>query len=253
MKSLSNQWATIVSTYPHPVIEFVGGIAIQLFFFWLPSALYLSLERIAPAFSQRHKIQPIPKQPTRADILHCLRVVLQNQAINLVVHATLLTATHVYSLPQTYSLSPTLPGPFEVVFGVARSVLIREIGFYYVHRIFHLPSIYAGVHKKHHHFIAPVALAAQYATPTEHIFANILPIALPGIIYKGTHVLTYWAFLAFQLAETATVHSGYDFFAGAAKLHDTHHELFNMNYGVLGIMDWLHGTNKLPARKTKSD
>jgi sterol desaturase/sphingolipid hydroxylase (fatty acid hydroxylase superfamily) len=251
MKSLSSQWATIVSTYPHPVIEFVGGIAIQLLFFWLPCAFYLALESIAPAFSQRHKIQPIPKQPTRADILHCLRVVLQNSAINLAVHATLLTTTHMFSLPQTYSLSPTLPGLFEVVFGVARSVLIREVVFYYVHRIFHLPSIYAGVHKKHHHFIAPVALAAQYATPTEHIFANILPIALPGIIYKGTHILTYWAFLAFQLAETATVHSGYDFFAGAAKLHDSHHELFNMNYGVIGIMDWLHGTNKLPARRKK--
>ena len=44
------------------------------------------------------------------------------------------------------------------------------------------------------------------------------------------------------------VHSGYDFFAGKAKFHDEHHERFNLNYGSIGFLDWLHGTDKLRSK-----
>jgi hypothetical protein len=30
-----------------------------------------------------------------------------------------------------------------------------------------------------------------------------------------------------------------------ARAHDLHHEKFNLNYGSLGLLDWVHGTDKL--------
>ena len=40
------------------------------------------------------------------------------------------------------------------------------------------------------------------------------------------------------------VHSG--FFSDDAGMHDYHHEAFNYNYGVSGVLDQLHGTYRNP-------
>ncbi|KAF8172095.1 putative C-4 methylsterol oxidase [Pholiota molesta] len=228
MTSFASFWASIVTTYPLPLIEFLGLLLVQLTFFWLPCAIYMSLDHIAPAFAHRHKIQPAPKPPTRRDILECLHVVLRNQAVATAIHILLLSAAHLSGKPSQYRIVPALPGAAEFLWGVTRAVAVREAAFYYVHRLFHLPLLYARIHKTHHRFVAPVSLAAQYATVTEHVFANILPMILPGLL---------------QLLDTSTVHSGYDFFARVAEMHDKHHELFNVNYGVIGLLDWIHGTN----------
>jgi sterol desaturase/sphingolipid hydroxylase (fatty acid hydroxylase superfamily) len=122
------------------------------------------------------------------------------------------------------------------------SIILREVIFYYVHRLLHHPSIYPIFHKPHHRFTAPVALAAQHATITEHIAANILPIAVPPKLLKS-HIVTFWVFLTLELLETTTVHSGYDFLAGSARMHDLHHEKFVVCFGTVGLLDWLHKTD----------
>lgn len=52
-----------------------------------------------------------------------------------------------------------------------------------------------------------------------------------------------------RAVETAAAHSGYDFFRPPfkAEMHDLHHEKFNVNYGGVWMLDWLHGTDKLPG------
>lgn len=37
------------------------------------------------------------------------------------------------------------------------------------------------------------------------------------------------------------MHSGYDF--AQARKHDLHHSKFRMNYGALGVLDWVLGTD----------
>jgi methylsterol monooxygenase len=95
----------------------------------------------------------------------------------------------------------------------------------------------------HHKYITPVAFAAEYAYPIKHILANVLPITLP-LYLKGAHGLSIMAFVTFEFWEAAAHHSGYDFLKlPPAELHALHHGKFRVNYGTIGLMDWIHGTD----------
>ncbi|GES57002.1 C-4 methylsterol oxidase [Aspergillus terreus] len=235
-------WSNIVASYSPLAIEFTGTLLVQILTFWLPSLCYLALDLLFPVFSQRHKLQPATKQPSAAEIRLCFRVVARNQLITSALHLTQIVLLR-RGAP-SYRISATLPGPIELLRDIAASLLLREALFYYSHRLLHRPAWYGRIHKRHHRFTAPIALAAQFAHPVEQIVANALPISLPPQLL-GSHVVTFWAFLAYELFNTATVHSGYDFFAGQAKMHDLHHEKFNLNYGSIGLLDWVHGTDRL--------
>ncbi|KAL5336575.1 fatty acid hydroxylase superfamily-domain-containing protein [Aspergillus crustosus] len=241
---MEQAWAHIVSSYSTIQIEFIGTLLVQLIAFWIPSICYLSLDYIFPAFSQAHKIQPAPKQPTQSDIWDCVKVVTRNQLLGSAFHFTLL---HLSKGTPTYILTPTLPTFLELCRDFTICLLLREALFYYSHRLLHKPFFYARIHKLHHRFTAPIALSAQYAHPLEQIFANALPISLPPRLL-GNHIVTFWVFLAWELFGTATVHSGYDFFKGKTRMHDLHHEKFNLNYGSIGLCDWIHGTDRLRKR-----
>ncbi|KAJ5115219.1 hypothetical protein NUU61_000978 [Penicillium alfredii] len=243
-------WSQIVTIYSPPKIEFIGTFLIQIVSFWLPSLCYIWLDTIAPSFSQRHKIQPAPKQPTRRDIARCFLVVIQNQILSSILHILLLSVIGRTGSGSSYRIEASLPSALEILCDILISLLMREALFYYSHRLLHMPYFYVRIHKKHHRFTAPIALAAQFAHPLEQIFANALPISLPPQLLRS-HVVTFWIFLAYELFNTATVHSGYDFFHSKAKMHDLHHEKFNLNYGSIGLLDWVHGTNQLGKRRTE--
>ncbi|BDD59181.1 hypothetical protein MPDQ_001971 [Monascus purpureus] len=242
-------WVHIVKSYSPQSIELVGTLLIQAVSFWLVCLVYLALDVLLPHYSSRHKLQPVPKQPSRKDVWHCFTLVAQNQLLSLVLHLIQIQAVS-RGLISAYRIDPSLPSLAEFTRDFILSLLLREAMFYYGHRLLHVPWFYVRIHKRHHRFVAPIALAAQYAHPIEHIFANTIPITLPPQIL-GSHILTFWAYLAYELFNTATVHSGYDFFGGKAKMHDLHHEKFNLNYGSIGLLDWLHGTNVLRSQKKR--
>lgn len=169
---------------------------------------------------------------------------LRNQLMSSSLHIIILIAHRLsttHNLPP-YDFNPELPSLTRILRDVVLSAVIREALFYYSHRILHIPQLYAPIHKFHHKFTAPVALAAQFAHPVEHFISNILPVLIPPQLLR-CHIVTWWIFLGLELIETTTVHSGYDFFlCGIARMHDLHHEKFRVNYGTMGLFDRIHGT-----------
>lgn len=75
---------------------------------------------------------------------------------------------------------------------------------------------------------------------------------LPCMIMR-CHIVTWILFLGKELASTATTHSGYDFLYGYARLHDLHHEKFNVAFGAIGLMDWIHQTEGKASPQKKQE
>jgi sterol desaturase/sphingolipid hydroxylase (fatty acid hydroxylase superfamily) len=64
----------------------------------------------------------------------------------------------------------------------------------------------------------------------------------------GSHIMVLWLWLIIALSSTVCGHSGYEFPwspMAPAQVHDYHHESFRSNYGSIGLLDWVHGTDEL--------
>jgi hypothetical protein len=88
-------------------------------------------------------------------------------------------------------------------------------------------------HKQHHSFKAPIALAALYAHPVEAMLGNTLAVMAPAYIV-GIHGYSWLWGVALGFVSTQAKHSGFDLDGDG---HDRHHQLSNVEYGHLGVMD----------------
>jgi len=145
------------------------------------------------------------------------------------------------SLGMSYWISFSLePTPWEwCVFYVGCFLAVEEVLFYYSHRLLHHPLLYRWVHWWHHRWTEPIALITISAHPVEHILSNLLPlIAGPLLLRAPLDITQFWVGIATLNAVIS--HSGYQWSRGS---HDLHHLYRQCNFGVLGVLDYLHGTH----------
>ncbi|KAJ3296330.1 hypothetical protein HDU79_007014 [Rhizoclosmatium sp. JEL0117] len=213
------------------------------FFFYFGTSLVFFAVDMTNSF-QTFKIQTKKKPPTLESYWNCAKLVLFNFfAINLPIsYLNYLWLDNAEAARmQVYA---ALPSAAVIVRDLAVSAVLFEFSFYWWHRLFHYPPLYKIVHKEHHKYTAPMGLAAIYAHPLDHLITNMVSMIL-GPIFMKMHVAVLCLWGTITVITTVCTHSGYALPGSAnASSHDYHHYAFNSNFGVLGIFDWLHGTDK---------
>mmetsp|Transcript_13974 Transcript_13974/g.55125 ORF Transcript_13974/g.55125 Transcript_13974/m.55125 type:complete len:254 (-) Transcript_13974:58-819(-) len=234
-------WEYLLDNYTEYQIHSVWSIIFHMAVFWPLCLLYRQLDlRQAPAFLYKYKIQK-RKVVTKEEYNEAFKRALINQGVAFLLASALFYVQQ--RIGWGVSFSRELPSAFTYLWHLVPFVLVEEFFFFYSHYIFHNKLFYKPIHKFHHNFTAPVAVACVYAHPLEHVVANLLPLLL-GPILMQAHVTEMWLWLTIGIVSTINSHSGFDFpFTPDARKHDFHHEAFNYNYGALGILDYLHGTS----------
>lgn len=139
-----------------------------------------------------------------------------------------------------------LPPYSERAWMLLAHLVVNEVLFFYSHWALHKGSLYRLIHKKHHEFTAPFALAALHAHPVELVVADLIPFTAGFLIFRP-HIFFVFMWIVGACLGTQTHHSGYRLpwiadFDEQPDFHDFHHMRFNCCYGNIGWLDALHGT-----------
>ena len=107
-----------------------------------------------------------------------------------------------------------------------------QIAFYYTHRLLHSPLLYKHIHKIHHEFKQPIALAAGYAHPLEVLIGNTLPLMMHPVV-TGAHISIAFAWFAVATMGTQMHHSGYRMPWNLGAQPDFHGACYGQGCGVV--------------------
>ena len=222
---------------------------VHLVIYWGTGLAYLVFEKLvaSKAFIQRYKIQP-NKSVTGAELTKLVKAVLANHTMLLVGFLLLRKlGDSLRGLKGHFQemVDRPIPSIKRIFTEYIINLGVFEVIFYALHWSLHRPQWYKQIHKQHHEFKAPIALASEYAHPLEFVLSNIIPGAVGPLLTKA-HPISTWVWLCGSIVMTNTHHSGFMWPWYPANswtsAHDYHHYLFEDQMGVVGFMDWLCGT-----------
>ncbi|KAG7261668.1 hypothetical protein CRUP_010874 [Coryphaenoides rupestris] len=228
---------------------YLGTMLAPFLAFWITNGLLLLVDMTGrPSFITRYRVQADKNNPVDPGKLrHAIKQVVFNQVF---VSAPMVVGIYHLMSWRGDPCSPQLPTFHWGLMELAASSIVEEVMFYYSHRLFHHPALYKHVHKQHHEWTAPIGVVSIYAHPLEHMLSNMLPAVL-GPVLLGSHLATTSLWYCLALISTTVSHCGYHLpFLPSPEFHDFHHLKFNQCFGVLGVLDRLHGTDS-KFRQTK--
>jgi len=241
-QALWDQLVTKLGTDPF-IYLYLGTTLVSSVVYWGVGCLFLFCDvTLKPEVLRQYKVQPGTNEPLDAEKLRRLlwTVMLNWFTINPVFSYCFFQLHLLRGVPDI----SVLPSFHRVLAELVVFLVVEEVVFYYSHWLLHHRRIYKHIHKKHHEWTASIALVAVYAHPVEHVVSNLLPVAL-GPLIVGAHPATMWLWFSIALLSTLNSHSGYHLpFLPSPEAHDFHHLKFNQCYGVLGVLDYLHGTDQ---------
>lgn len=192
--------------------------------YWILSILYMISDTTKwPKFMVKYKINPDEMESPYTDKSRISRVIQ-----NVLINQTIISLPIGYlslKIGQFRGFSPIqeLPTFSRIIQDFVLLIIFEEIGFYYVHRVLHHRLFFKRFHQVHHEWKSPIAMAAIYCHPVEHIFCNLLPV-FGGLVAIGSHVITCWLWIGSVYFVVLNDHSGYHFpFLLSSEAHDYHH------------------------------
>ncbi|XP_072256578.1 fatty acid hydroxylase domain-containing protein 2-like isoform X2 [Pyxicephalus adspersus] len=246
------QWVKLHNYYGgnELAIYCLGSMLIPGLSFWIPNALLIKIDLTRkPNFITRYKIQPEKNNPVDpGKMKHTVKNAFFTQVF---ISIPMVLLMYPFMQWRGNPCGIELPTFQWVLLELTIFSLSEEVLFYYSHRMFHHPSIYKHFHKIHHEWTAPVGVVSHNIHPLEHIISIMLPVMI-GPMLMGSHLVTITLWFSLALIFATITHCGFYLpFLPYSEYHDFHHLKSNQCYGVLGIVDWLHGTD-LVFKQTKA-
>lgn len=250
---MQETWASIVAAHSSEKIEVMGTFLTQLTTYLLLALFFTPLDFSDPLVLRNYGLRAMTKR-VKVSLLRKFGIsAFRNQLIAAALHALQLALFQRLALPTPISrVTASIPNFREVFRDIFLCTLGREVLYYYLHRLLHNPRLYFHIHKHHHQFAPPLAIAGHHFHPVDYIITGVLPVVIPAWVLKA-HVLTMWLNIILVFTEASVVHCRYNFyemFDLKPTSHDLHHKYNNVNFGVFGAMDYIHGTNFLGERQS---
>jgi fatty acid hydroxylase domain-containing protein 2 len=245
-------WGDALWTAWAPPLGLVGivvglGFALYLAVFWLYGGFFIWLDAHRTTWLERYRIQTGGRDRPDVPLGDAVPVVLKNQFFG-----TLPVLFMFVGLLHLRGVSVDSPVPLWWVslLHLGGFVLVEEVLFYSMHRLLHVKPLFRKIHRIHHLYRQPIGITTHYVHFAEHLFGNLLPI-FAGPVLFGAHPTTILLWTTIAVLNAIQTHSNYAFWwMGYAPNHDHHHYNVTGNYGVLGWLDWLFGTDR-PFRAVK--
>jgi len=250
---IESGWNYLLDRYTPSQLSVFGSLIITIGVYWLFGLIHLPLDIYHnPKILYAFKIQKSARSQFQGPNLKKLLInLLTNQFLFCFPFALVL-----HHIPSQFQnpivgvvVERELPDAFTVFKHIMFFLVLEEVLFYHFHWLFHSKRLYGAFHKVHHEFHSPIALCANYAHPLEVMLCNFFPLFV-GPMILHSHLLTFWLWNVMAILGTMIHHCGYRFpwtlpFDQQPCFHDFHHEKFEGNYGLLGILDRLYGTDQM--------
>ncbi|KAM7197432.1 fatty acid hydroxylase superfamily protein [Naviculisporaceae sp. PSN 640] len=155
----------LLDRYPAGYVEILGSISVQLVYL----VFGLAMERLRPAYTS---------STTRKMIFQSLR----NHIVATSIHVLYVFSRGGKSvLTDTFATGLHMPSWTELATHLAIGVVMRDVVFWTIHRLWHVPGVYELVHAKHHEVVYPGVhhvWTISYMGMVDFVFLYGLPVVL---------------------------------------------------------------------------
>jgi sterol desaturase/sphingolipid hydroxylase (fatty acid hydroxylase superfamily) len=167
---------------------FVVAIVPMIWFYVYGAFFYMIDFHTSEEFKYKYKVQNNIRI-TFDQFIDAFNISFRNWVVLGLPYLFMVCKYNEYLYEKNGKREPVLPTVGILLRDLVVYVILEEVMFYFSHRALHWNSFYASIHKFHHKFTAPCAIASVYAHPIEHMLSNVIPVAAGNFLKISSRVV----------------------------------------------------------------